>query len=71
MEVPEGRPSTGRKLVILVLVAIVSSVVLVLLQSLILGRTLPGVTGGVVGAITALYAVSLFGTRRRTPHDRL
>lgn len=71
MDVPESRPSTGRKLVILVLVAVVTSVVLVLLQNLILGRTLPGVTGGVVGAITALYAVSLFGRPRRTPHGRL
>lgn len=68
MTVTDTRPSTGRKIVILALVAIVTSTVLVLLQGLIFGRTFPGVTGGVVGAITAVYAVSLFGKPRRSPH---
>jgi hypothetical protein len=48
--------STGKALVLLVLAAIVISVIVTLLQTLILGSANTAVTGGVVGAITAMLA---------------
>jgi hypothetical protein len=48
--------STGKALVVLVLAAIVTSVIVTLLQTLILGSANTAVTGGVVGAITAMLA---------------
>lgn len=50
----ENQASTlsARTIVILILVAIVTAVVVTLLQTLILGRANVAVTGGVVGALT-------------------
>ena len=56
--------STSKALVLLVLAAIVTSVVVTLLQVLILGSANTAVTGGVVGAITALLA---YRTIRKKP----
>jgi flagellar basal body-associated protein FliL len=57
--------STGKSIVLLVIVAIVTSVVVTLLQVLSLGSSNPAVTGGVVGAITALLA---YRTIRKKPN---
>ena len=48
--------STGKAIVLVILAAVVTSVVVTLLQTLILGSANTAVTGGVVGAITAVLA---------------
>jgi hypothetical protein len=45
--------STGKALIIVVLVAIVAAVVVTFLQDLLFGKTNIAVTGGVVGGVTA------------------
>ena len=51
--------STGKIIAIVVVVAIVAAVAATLVQSLLLGASNPAVTGGVVGAISAVVAISL------------
>ncbi len=50
--------SKGKAFALIVLAAVVSAVVVTLLQSLILGHSSPAVTGGVVGGVTAVMAVT-------------
>jgi len=51
--------STGKIIAIIVVVAIVAGIVATLIQSLLLGHSNPAVTGGAVGAISAVVAISL------------
>jgi len=51
--------STGKTVAIVILVAIVTALAVTLLQHLLLGQAKPAVTGGVVGAITAVVAINL------------
>jgi hypothetical protein len=51
--------STGKTLALVVLIAFVTAVVVTVVQSLLLGHSNTAVTGGVVGAITAVVALSL------------
>jgi len=52
-----ARP-TAKSLIILVLAVIVAAVVITLIQSLILGRANPAITGGIVGAICAAFYIT-------------
>ena len=58
----QNRKSTGKIVALVVLVAIVTAVASTVVQSLLLGHSNPAVTGGVVGAVTAVVAV---GTMRK------
>jgi len=51
--------STAKVLLIVILVAIVASVASTLVQYVILGKANTGVTGGVVGALTAFMGITL------------
>jgi hypothetical protein len=50
----ETQMSTGKALIIVVLVAIVTAVVVSVIQELVLGKANIAVTGGIVGVMTAL-----------------
>lgn len=54
----QTRASTGKTLLIVVVVAIVAAIVATVVQRLLLGDSNVAVTGGVVGALAALVAVS-------------
>jgi|GEM_PF-7031499 len=56
-------PSTGNAIALVVIVAIVTAVVATLVQVLIRGHSNTPVTGGVVGAITAIVAIT--ATRKK------
>jgi len=56
-------PSTGKVAAIVILVAIVTGVAATLLQHLLWGETKAAVTGGMVGAVTAVVAISLIKKR--------
>ena len=51
--------STAKLLGIVIIVAVVSAVIATLAQTLIMGKSNAGVTGGVVGTLTAGIAVSI------------
>jgi hypothetical protein len=51
--------STAKLLLIVIVVAIVASVASTLVQHLILGKAHTAVTGGVVGALTAVMALNV------------
>lgn len=51
--------STGKTIAIVILVAVVTAIAVILFQELLLHQTRTAVTGGVVGAITAVVAVNL------------
>lgn len=55
---------SGKSLALVIGVAILTAVVVTLIQSLILGKANLAVTGGVVGATTAVLAISAL---RRKP----
>lgn len=55
----QSRKSTGKTIALVVLVAFVTAVVVTVVQSLLLGHSNPAVTGGVVGAVTAVIALSI------------
>lgn len=48
-----------KKMAILVLIAIVTAVVVTLLQTLILKHSNTAITGGIVGAVTAALAIRI------------
>lgn len=50
---------TIKTMVIIILAAIVTAVVVTLLQVLILKESHPAITGGVVGAVIAVFAIRL------------
>jgi hypothetical protein len=50
---------TAKALGLVILAAIVTALVVTLLQSLILGHASAAITGGVVGAVTAVMALSV------------
>ena len=52
--------STGKLLGIVIIVAIVAAVLATLAQVLLLGKSNAAVTGGVVGALTAVITVSVW-----------
>jgi multisubunit Na+/H+ antiporter MnhB subunit len=54
----QGRTSTGKLIALVVVVAVVIAVVSTLVQNLVLGHANTAVTGGVVGAITAVVVLS-------------
>lgn len=60
----QSRKSTGKTIALLVLVAIVTAVAVTIAQELMRGHSNAAVTGGVVGAITAVVAI---GTLRKKP----
>jgi hypothetical protein len=51
--------STAKLLGIVIIVALVAAVIATLAQNLIVGKSNAGVTGGVVGALSACIAVSI------------
>ena len=51
--------STGKIIAIVILVAVVSAIIVTLAQELLLHQTRTAVTGGMVGAISAVVAVNL------------
>lgn len=55
----EAQPQrvTIKAMVIIILAAIVTAVVVTLLQVLILKESHPAITGGVVGAVIAVFAI--------------
>jgi NhaP-type Na+/H+ or K+/H+ antiporter len=58
MNTSETRKSTGKILVLVVVVAILTAVVVTLLQRWMLGTSNTAVTGGVVGAVSGALAIS-------------
>jgi uncharacterized membrane protein YdjX (TVP38/TMEM64 family) len=56
--------SKGKAFVLIILAAVVTGVVVTLLQSLILGHSNAAITGAFVGGITAVIAVT---TLRKSP----
>jgi hypothetical protein len=54
-----GGMSTGKAIAIVIVVAVITSGAVTLAQVLISGRANTGVTGGIVGAITAATAFTL------------
>ncbi len=54
----QSQKTTGKTLVLVVLVAIVTGVVVTLLQRWLWGNASIAVTGGVVGAVTGALAIS-------------
>jgi hypothetical protein len=54
----QSRKITAKTLALVVLAAIVTAVVVTLAQRLLLGNANIAVTGGVVGAVTAVLAIS-------------
>ena len=52
-----SRTSTGKLIALVVVVAVVTAVASTLVQSLLLGHANTAVTGGVVGAITAVVVL--------------
>lgn len=55
----ETRTSMGKTIAIVVLVAIITGVIVTLVQVLIRGNANAAVTGGVVGAVTAITAITV------------
>lgn len=54
----EKEKLTGKTLALVVLAAIVTAVIVTVAQNLVLGRANIAVTGGVVGAITAVLIIT-------------
>lgn len=61
----QSRKITGKDIALVLLVAIVAAVGATLVQILLLGKSNAAVTGGVVGAVTAVAAVGVI--RKRSP----
>ncbi|MEK6323150.1 MAG: hypothetical protein AABN33_15870 [Acidobacteriota bacterium] len=55
----QSRKITGKTIALVILVAIVAAVAVTLIQRLVLGNSNAAVTGGVVGAVTAVMAISI------------
>jgi hypothetical protein len=53
----QSQKTTGKTLVLVVLIAIVTAVIVTLIQQWILGKSNIAVTGGLVGGVTAVLAV--------------
>ncbi|HWN11151.1 MAG TPA: hypothetical protein VNO50_18070 [Pyrinomonadaceae bacterium] len=60
----QGRTSTGKAVLLVVVVAITAAIASTVVQSLLLGKSNLAVTGGVVGALAAVVAVN---TLRKKP----
>lgn len=54
------QPSKGKAIAIVVLVAIFTALLVTAVQVLVSGKAHTAVTGGVVGAVTALAAITTF-----------
>ena len=59
MNETQGQKPTIKMLVTLVIIAIVTAVAVMFVQRLILKESHPAITGGVVGAVIAFYAIRL------------
>lgn len=59
MSDPQTRKPIGKELVSVVISAIVVAVVVTLIQVLLIGKSNPAVTGGIVGALIAVMAIRL------------
>jgi hypothetical protein len=55
----QSRKITGKTIALVILVAIVAAIAVTLIQQLVLGNSNAAVTGGVVGAVTAVIAISI------------
>lgn len=64
----QSRKTTGKDIAFVLIVAIVAAVGATLVQILLLGKSNVAVTGGVVGAVTAVAAVGVI--RKRSPAGR-
>ena len=56
----QGRKITFKLIGVLILAGIVMGTVLTLLQKAVLGRSIPAVTGGVIGAVTSVTLAYLW-----------
>ncbi|MGH9836293.1 MAG: hypothetical protein ACREBD_35540, partial [Blastocatellia bacterium] len=57
MDNSQNRKITGKVIALVIIIAIVTSVAVTLIQQLLVGASNTAVTGGVVGAVTALMAI--------------
>lgn len=55
----QSRPSTGKLLVVVVLVAIVVAIIVTLGQNLLLGHSNTAISGAVAGAIAVVVAATM------------
>jgi hypothetical protein len=55
----QNRKITAKTIVLVIGVAIIAAVLSTLIQTWILGKANPAVTGGVIGAITAVFAINI------------
>jgi hypothetical protein len=63
MESSKSGKITGKTIAIVMLVAFITALAVTFIQRLLFGNSNPAVTGGVVGAIMAVMAISIIRKR--------
>ncbi len=63
MNSSQSRKITVKTIALVVLIAIVTSIAVTFIQRLLLGNANAAVTGGVVGAVTAVMAINIIRKR--------
>ncbi|MCI0486122.1 MAG: hypothetical protein L0229_05930 [Blastocatellia bacterium] len=59
----QSRKITGKIVALVLLVAIVTAVVVTVIQQLLMGKSNVAVTGGIVGVVMAVMAISIIRKR--------